>query len=67
MVAKKLLLDDKITPCVKQICLLGVKCKVSNTKHGLVKYFVFLENVCCQYFNLCFEKIIGFFFLPAAD
>ena len=26
-----------------------------------MKYFVFLENVCCQYFNLCFEKIIGFF------
>ena len=24
MVAKKLLVDDKITACVKQICLLGV-------------------------------------------
>ena len=27
MVAKKLLVDDKITAWVKQICLLGVICK----------------------------------------
>ena len=28
MLAKKLLLvDDKITACVKQICFLGVKCQ----------------------------------------
>ena len=30
LVATKLLVDDKITACVKQICLLGVICKVSN-------------------------------------
>ena len=28
IVAKKLLLNDKITACVKQICVLGVICKV---------------------------------------
>ena len=30
--AKKLLVDDKIIACVKEICLLGVVCKVSNRK-----------------------------------
>ena len=30
--AKKLLIDDKITACVKQICLVDVVCKVSNRK-----------------------------------
>ena len=30
MVAKKLLVDDKITACVKQICLPRVICKVAN-------------------------------------
>ena len=30
MVAKKLLVDDKITACDRQICLLGIICKVSN-------------------------------------
>ena len=28
MLTTKFLLDDKITACVKQICLLGVICKV---------------------------------------
>ena len=39
--AKKLLVDDKITVCVKDICLLGVVCKVSNGKtlYGLTFYF----------------------------
>ena len=31
--AKKLLVDDKIPPCVKEIGLLGVVCKVSNIKN----------------------------------
>ena len=30
MVVKKLLVDDKIMASVKQICLLGVTCKVAN-------------------------------------
>ena len=29
---KKLLVDDKITACVKEICLLDVVCKISNRK-----------------------------------
>ena len=32
IVVKKLLVDDKITACVKEICLLDVVCKVSNRK-----------------------------------
>ena len=32
IVVKKLLVDDKITACVKEICLLGVVCKVLNRK-----------------------------------
>ena len=32
IVAKKLLADDETTAWVKQICLLGVTCKVSNTQ-----------------------------------
>ena len=32
IVAKKLLVDDQITAYVRQICLLGVICKVSNRK-----------------------------------
>ena len=32
IVAKKLLADDETTTWVKQICFLGVICKVSNTQ-----------------------------------
>ena len=42
MVAKKLLVEDKITAWVKQVCLLG---KVRTEKHCLVKHFAFLKNV----------------------
>ena len=49
MVAKKLLVDDKITDCVKQTCFLGIIYKVLNRKHCLVEYFAFLKNVCYQY------------------
>ena len=44
MVAKKLLVDDKITACFKQICLLGVICKVSNRKTLSGETFFFLEK-----------------------
>ena len=40
MVAKKWLVDDKITAWVKQLCLLGVICQVLIKKHFLVKHFV---------------------------
>ena len=49
----ELLVDDKITACVRQICLVAVICKVSKkrkTKHCLVEHFA-LKNVCYQYFN----------------
>ena len=44
-VAKKLLVDDdKITVCVKQICLLDVICKVSNRKTLSGETFCCLEK-----------------------
>ena len=30
LVAMKLLVDDKITACAKEVCLLDIVCKVSN-------------------------------------
>ena len=45
--AKKLLVDDKITACAKEICLLYAKFRIE--KHCLVKHFAFLKNVCYQY------------------
>ena len=62
--AKKLLV--KITARVKEICLVGAVCKVSNRKTiCLVKQFAFLENVCYQHKILCFEYLSVF--LRAAD
>ena len=49
MVAKKLLVDDKITDCVKQTCFLDIIYKFWIEKHCLVEYFAFLKNVCYQY------------------
>ena len=46
MVAKKLLGDDKITACVKQIRLRGLYEKFRIEKHSLVKHSDFLINVC---------------------
>ena len=48
----KLLVDDKITAWVKQICLLGFLCKVLNTctKTLFVETLCFLEKRL-----LCFE------------
>ena len=46
MVAKKLLVDDKITACVKQISwVLYAKFRIEKR---LVKHFAFLKNVCYQ-------------------
>ena len=62
-VAKKSLAGDKITACVKQICLLGVICKVSNRKTLSGKTFCFLEKRCYQYLNFVlrgtYELLIG--------
>ena len=43
MVAKKLLVDDKIT-CVKQTCFLGIIYKVSNRKTLSSGIFCLLEK-----------------------
>ena len=39
-----LLVDDKITACVKEICLLGVVCKVLNRKTLFGETFCFPEK-----------------------
>ena len=62
MVAKKLLLEDDITACVKQICLLAVICKVSNRKTLSGEIFCFLGKVCCEYLN-CVLRITSCFFM----
>ena len=46
MAAKKLLGDDKITACVKQIRLRGLYETFRIEKHSLVKHSDFLINVC---------------------
>ena len=51
MLTTKFLLDDKITACVKQICLLGVICKVSDRKTLTNEKFCSLRNICFQYFT----------------
>ena len=44
IVARELLEDDQITACVRQICLLGVICKVSKRKTLTGETFCFLEK-----------------------
>ena len=51
MVAKKLLVDDKITACVKQIFSLVTYVKFGIEKHCLLRHFAFLKSVCYQYLN----------------
>ena len=47
MVAKKLLVDDKIKACVKQVSwVLYAKFGIQKRQ---VKHFAFLKNVCYQY------------------
>ena len=60
MVAKKLLVGDKITACVKHVSLW-----VLIDKRGVVKHFAFLKTVCCQ--NLNFVLLVMYFFLPVSD
>ena len=60
MVAEKLLGDDKITACIKQICLLGVICKVSNRKTLSGETFCFLEKHLLSIFNFCASSNILF-------
>ena len=60
IVARKLLVDEKITVCVKQICLQGVV-KFQIGKSCLVKHFAFLKNVCYQHLNVLLRVTYGFF------
>ena len=60
--AKKLLVDDKITVCVKDICLLGVVCKVSNGKTLYGHTFYFLEKRLLLIFNFVLRVTFFFFY-----
>ena len=51
MVAKKVLVNDKITACLKQIYLLCVYVKFLIEKPCPVKHFAFLKSVGYQYLN----------------
>ena len=55
LLVKKLLIDDKITASVKQICPLGIICKVLDRKTLSNEKFSFLGNVCYQYLNFVFQ------------
>ena len=63
IVAKKLLVDDQITPCVKQICHLGVICKVSNRKTLFGETFCFLVKRSLSIFKFCALSNIFFYVL----
>ena len=62
LVATKLLVDDKITACVKQICLLGVICKVSNRKTFFGETFSFLEKCLLSIFKFSALSKLFFFY-----
>ena len=62
MVAKKLLVDDKIQACVKQICLLAVVCNVSKRKTFSGKSFCFLEKRILSIFKLCTSSNLLLFY-----
>ena len=51
MVAKKLLVNDKITACVKRTRVLVAICRFRIEKHCLVKHLAFLKNICYQFLN----------------
>ena len=59
MLAKKLLAIDKIQAFVKQICLLGVICKVFDRKILCNEKFCFLWDLCYQYLNFLLRAIIN--------
>ena len=65
MVAKKLLVDDKITAqsCPKQICIFGLICKIWSKKTLSGEQFAFLRNVCYQYFLINFVLRATYCFL----
>ena len=62
MAAKTLLVDRKITACVKQICLLGVVCKVLNRKTLSGEAFCSLEKCLLSIFKFCALSNLLFFY-----
>ena len=60
MVVKKLLVDDKITASVKQICLLSFICKVSNRKTLSGEPFAFLKSFATN-LKFCVSSNLLFF------
>ena len=61
MEVKKLLEDDKITACVKQICLLGLICKVLNRETLSGEMFTFSKNVWLSMFKFWAPSNLLFF------
>ena len=59
---KTLLVDGKITACVKQICLLGVVCKVLNGKTLSGEAFCFLEKCLLSISKFCALSNLLFFY-----
>ena len=62
MVAKKLLVDEKITASLKQIFLLGVVCKVSNRNTLSGETFALLKNVVLSMFKFCALSKLLFYY-----
>ena len=60
--AKKLLVHNKITACVKEICLLGVVCKVSNRKISSGETVCFPEKRLLSILNFALRVIYCVFF-----
>ena len=60
IVARKLHVDDQITAYVRQICLLGVICKVSNRKTMSGETFCSLEKrLLSSNLSFSYESLIG--------
>ena len=62
IVARKLLVDEKITVCVKQICLQGVLCKVSNRKKLSGETFCLFEKRLLSTFKRFASSSLWFFY-----
>ena len=64
--ARKLLVDDEITARVKEICLMGVVCKVSYRKTLSGEKFYLTEKRFLSMLNFCASSNLSFF-LRVAD
>ena len=64
IVAKKLLVDDKIAAFVNQMCLLGVKSKVSNRRTWSGGTFCFLKKRLLSLFKFFASSNLLYFYQP---